>query len=296
MVAGLLRFVEVLEPIQLDAALSIVHSRHLGATVYSVPLSAYADQSGLAFIAELRDASPSWTVWNGWLILTASRDHLERILDAQFGLIPGLGTVVDVRGLRLATSDRSAVSIVQPDLATKVLDGWLASLDAGGPSFLASSWWGGQADTAASGGGSFMTGVELNEEPAVVVVERVGGGSPSNALLQVGDRIIGIDGRLLSTIDARRDLESRWAASPNRSGPVLRVERDGEVLDVVIPNRPARKTGRRVDPVGAFRELASVGRKLEFVSYVVDVSDANDFSARISLRFRAPRVSDAKTK
>ena len=296
MVEGLLKFVQVLEPTPLDAAPAIVHSRHLGATIYSVPLSAYADKSGLAFMSVVRDASPSFTVWSGWLILTASRDHLERILDAQYGLIPGLATVGDVRGLRLSASDRTAVSIVQPDLATKVLDGWLATHDAGGPSFLDSSWWGGQSVTVAADDGSFLPGIELTEEPAVVVVERVGAGSPAKQLLAVGDRIIGIDGRLLSTTGARRDLEKLWAGSANRPGPTLRVQRDGEVLDVVIPHRPTRTTGRRIDPAGAVRELAAVGRTLEFGSYAVDVTDADHFSARISLRFRAPHASKAKTE
>ncbi|MCH7592337.1 MAG: hypothetical protein IH989_06125 [Planctomycetes bacterium] len=294
MVEGLLKFVQVLEPTPLDAALTIVHSRHLGATIYSVPLSNYADKSGLAFMSVVRDASPSFTVWNGWLILTASRNHLERILDAQYGLIPGLATVGDVRGLRLSASDRTAVSIVQPDLATKVLDGWLATLDAGGPSFLDSSWWGGQSVTAAAAGGSFLRGVELTEEPGVVVVERVGEGSPAKQLLAVGDRIIGIDGRLLSTTGARRDLQTLWARSTNRPGPALRVQRDGEIVDVVIPRRPTPTTGRRIDPAGAVRELAAVGRTLEFGSYAVDVSDPDHFSARISLRFHAPRASKAK--
>ena len=204
MVEGLLKFMQVLEPTPLDTVPTIVRSRHLGVTIYSVSLSAYAEKSGLALMSVARDASPSWTIWNGWLILTASRDHLERILDAQYGLIPGLATVDDVRELRLSRSGRFAVSIVQPDLATKVLDGWLADRDEGGASFLDASWWGGQVE--------------------------------------------------------------------------------------------ATTAGRRIDPAGAVRELAGLGRTLEFLSYAVDVSDPYRFSARISLRFRTPRVSKAKAE
>lgn len=194
-VDGLLKFLTVLEPELIDVAPTIVRSRHLGATIFSVSFAAYADKSALPFMQVVRDASPAWTVWNGWLILAVSRDHVERILDAQYGLIPGLITVDDVRGLRLNSADRSVVSIVQPDLATKVLDGWLAAHEKGMPSLLDASWWGGKAS---------------------------------------------------------------------------------------------------VDPADALRELAAVGRTLEFGSYAVDTSDPEHFSARVSLRFRAPRVSEAK--
>ena len=189
MAGGLLRFLTVLEPELADVVPTIVRSRHLGATIFSVPLGAYAAKSALPFMQVIRDASPAWTAWNGWLILAVSRDHLERILDAQYGLIPVLATVDDVRGLRLPSADRAAVSIVQPDLATKVFDGWLAADKKGTSSLLDKAWWGG------------------------------------------------------------------------------------------------------IDPADAVRELAAVGRTLEFGSYAVDVSDPEHLSARVSLRFRPLQVS-----
>lgn len=298
MVDGLLKFARVLEPESADATPAIVRSRHVGTNIFSVPLATFAGKSQLPFMKVVADASPAWTMWNGWLILAAHREHIERILDAQYGLVPVLGSVKDVRELRLRESGRSAVSIVQPDLATEVLEEWLASYDSGAPSLLDPVWWGGQPRTGAGGSTSPIRGVELMEETAVVVVKSVDKGSAAGGRLAPGDRILGIDGSLLTTDAPLADLAARWKKSRNRAGPTLRIQRGESLADVTVPKSQAteRVPRRRIDPAGAVREIAALGRALEFASYAVDVSHTAHYSARVSLRFRSGQVTKANTK
>lgn len=292
MVDGLLRSARVLEP---QAALAIERKRHAGATISSVPLKDFADRSDNPLAKLFGNASPAWTVWKGWLILATSREHIERILDAQYRLIPSLGTVDDVRELRLQAADRVAVSIFQPDLATKVLDEWLANYDAGKPSILDPVWWGGQPGNDSGTKSSPLQGVALTEQRAVVIVGEIDPTSVAHHRLMEGDRIIGIDGSLLSASESKRDLITRWKENTVRSGPTIRVLRGEAVVDVNVPSRVGtrRSLGGRVDPAGAVRELAAFGRSLEFASYASDFTDVDHYSARILLRFRETHVSDA---
>ncbi len=278
--------------------LQIERSRHLGATIHHVPLQEFAERSGLSLMKLLRNMDPAWTVWDGWLILALSPQHVERILDAQFGLTATLATVRDLRPMSANPPTRSLIAIIQADLATKVLDRWLADHQGGESSLLDSVWWDGRSRTRSDASNAFLRGVELVEDPPVLVVSSVADGSPANEWLKQGDRIVGIDGRLLPLSDPKTDLLKRWTTSTAQPGPVLRVQRDDEMIDVVIPKRrePVRPPRLHIDPANAVRELSSLGRTLEFGSFVVDVSDERYYSARLSLRFGKARVSNAVAK
>ncbi len=298
MVEGILEFIQTIDPAQMGSPLGIVESRHVGAKVSHVAMQAYAETSQLPVVQLLRNTSPAWTVWNGWLILALSRDHIERILDAQYGLVPILATVQDVEVMRRRSTDRSLISIVQPDLATDVLDQWLAAFGTGEPSLLDPVWWRGRGRRGTSAPRTFVNSLQLVEEPAVVVVSLLHPKSAARGRLRPGDRIVGIDGHLLSLSAPKADLQKRWDESKSKPGPSLRVLRDGATIDVLIP-RPkvdVLLAGLLVDPADAVRELASLGRTLEFGSFAVDVSDEWHYSARLSLRFRTARVSKASTK
>ena len=136
------------------------------------------------------------------------------------------------------------------------------------------------------------------EETAVVVVKSVDKGSAAGGRLAPGDRILGIDGSLLTTDAPLADLAARWKKSRNRAGPTLRIQRGESFADVTVPKSQAteRVPRRRIDPAGAVREIAALGRALEFASYAVDVSHTAHYSARVSLRFRSGQVTKANAK
>lgn len=290
-----IRLLEALEPTVTDKGLEIQTTRHLGAVISHVPLETYAQKSRHPFVRLLPNIEPAWTVWNGWLILALSRDHIERILDAQLGLAPSLATVPDVQALRTGPADRSVLSIVQADLAADVLDQWLAALDAGDPSLLNPAWW------EERGGGRraqprLGIGMAVVQEPGGVVVARVYPQTAAQGRLQPGDRILGIDGKLLSLSSPNTDLRAGWAQSTADPGPTVRVERDGIAMDVVLPKKKpeAAPSTLRMNPADAVRELASLARTLQFASFAVLSSDEQHYSARLSLRFSAKRYSKSR--
>ena len=288
MVEKLLGFVRSLDSEDAGGALAITDSRHLGVTVSSVRLDEYARRSSHALAKLFEHVEPAWSVWNGWLIVALGRDHLERILDAQFGLAPTLATVPDVRALGQGAPDRTVVSIVQPGLATRVLGRWLAAHHAGKPSLLDPSWW--QDDSADE---QVLPGVVLAEEepPGAVVVDDIDPDSAMATMLAPGDRIVGIDGRLLPLPAPGAALRTALSRESDGARPILRILRGQAMLDMPIPEEVDRSliAALHIKPAEALAELISLGRTLQFASFAVNMSEDRQYSARFSLRFTIPR-------
>ena len=297
----IVRLVHALDPAEAPGALSIIQSKHLGTPVLHIPLKSYARKSRLPLVRLLGSAEPAWTVWNGWLILALSRDHIARILDAQFGLVPTLTTLADVREMRPPEADPAGwavLSIIQPGLATNVLDQWLGAQKAGSPSLLDPGWWRGHTPTEALD--RLRLGIETKvvQEPGAVVVARVYPNTAAEGRLLPEDRIIGIDGYLLSLTSPNADLRKRWAESTAEPGPTLRVQRGGTAIDVVLPSKSmdGLLANVRMKPADAVRELASLGRTLQFASFAVRVSEEQRYWARLSLRFAPAHASEAAAR
>ncbi len=282
-----------------DGILTIQQTRYLGASIQYIPLRDYAQESKIPFVKLLTSIEPAWTVGHGWLIVALSRDHIERILDAQGGLAPTLATARDVRALRKRERDRALLSFAQPGLATDVLDGWLAEYETGAASLLDPAWWRWQAPPGPAKKLRLGIGMKIAHQPGVVTVARVYPNTAAAELLQPGDRILGIDGHLLSLLSPNGDFRKRWIESTAQPGPTLRVQRDGTAIDVVLPKKKKKQdallSNIRMNPADAVRELASLGRTLQFVSFAVNASDEMHYSARLSLRFAPGHVSNAAT-
>ena len=284
----MIQLVQALDPPKTREALTIRETRHLGIPIMHLPLRSYAEKSKLPIIRLLANIEPAWTIWRGWLIVALSRDHIERILEAQGGLLPTLARAPDVQALRKLPYDRSMLMVVQAALATDVLEQWLAAHKNGSPSLLDPLWWRGQQRP------QLGIGMQVAGERGVVVVARVYPNTAAAGRLKPGDRIHGIDGRLLSLTSPNADLRKRWVESTAQPGPTLRVQRHGLAIDLVLPKRMegALLSNIRVNPADAVRELASLWRTLQFVSFAVNASDEEHFSARLSLRFAPGHVSN----
>lgn len=293
----LIELAHTIDPANNSAALTIHQTRHLGASIMHIPLRAYARDSTLPFSRLLANIDPAWTVWHGWLIVALSRDHIERILDAQFGLAPTLAAAPDVRNLRKRERDRTVIAFAQAGLATDVLDRWLSAFDTGAVSLLDPAWWQWQAPPARRRKLLLGIGMKVAHPPGVVAVARVYPKTAATGRLQPGDQILGIDGHLLSLTSPNGDFRKRWIDSTAQPGPTLRVQRNGTAIDVVLPKKKedAPLSSIRVNPADAVRELASVGRTLQFISFAVNASDDMHYSARLSLRFAPEHVSNAST-
>ncbi len=280
-----------------DGAPSVADRRYLGEAIHSIPLADLAARASTPLIQLSSRLEPSWTVSRGWLIISLTGEHLERILDAQTGLSPTLAFVPDVRTTVRKPGNRTVVALAQPDLTTGLLQKWLHAHSAGAPSLLDPAWWR-LSDVEGSPIGG-LSEVKLQSLPplGVVAVEEVDPQGRFHNRLQPEDWIIGVDGRLLSLTNPAAELESRLREPGAGTAVTLRVHRDETAIDVTIPPpvpKPAGIQPLKFQPAEVIAELIQVGRALQFASFESTTSDEEHYSARISLRF-TPRVGATET-
>ncbi|MFQ5413301.1 MAG: hypothetical protein ACE5E6_02470 [Phycisphaerae bacterium] len=269
----------------------LTRSTHLGTDITHVPIGRYAARSPFPLVRQLEGAEPSFAAVGDWCVFAFSAEHIRRIIDARLGLFPTLGAVPDVGALCDAKRSYETLLVLQPALASRVLARWCADYEQGTAPLLDPAWWDHAAGGGASPLGNIGIGIQQPPEPGVAVVARVDAGTPADGVLHVGDRIIGVDGRLLALNRADVDFHSRLANSDARPGPTLRVVRGAAAMNIVlpVPDVGRRSDGAGVTPVDALREIASLGRGIRFASFAVDRRDADTYAGRLSLRFARSR-------
>ena len=273
-----------------DDGLRVEQSTHLGTPISYISLTRYAEQSRYPMARLFKHVEPAWAVMGDWLVFALSRDHVERILDAHRGLAPTLTGVPDVQALTARSVERMmTLSIVQADLAADILEQWVTAHENGSPSLLDPRWWGAAGGTQSIRSNRLGIGMKSKQEPGVVVVARVYPATAAADRLLPGDRIIGIDGRLLDLAAPNQDLRARWNEKPGVSRTV-RVQRGDDTLDIMLESvYVTRRTGAiAIKPADAVRELAALAASLQFASFASYASDESRYSARFSLRFTPP--------
>ncbi|MFQ5591081.1 MAG: hypothetical protein ACE5HE_07965 [Phycisphaerae bacterium] len=268
---------------------TIQRELHLGTLVEHVPLGPYAAQRKSGMASLLGGADPAWAAWRNWFIIALSRDHLERILDAQTGLIPTIAAVADARELQERHAARSSVALAQPALAADVLDRWIKDYEEGSPSALGPSWWANPPGLGDAVGARLGVVLRADKERGVIVVADVPAQSPAQGHLQVGDLVLGIDGHLLGLRSPGSDLQEWLMQNAGRPEPILRIQRGGRMLDVGAPWASSHGGGapQYARPVDAVRELATLGRGLRLATFSVHAADEMRYSALLTLRFYA---------
>jgi hypothetical protein len=237
--------------------------------------------------------TPSFAAVGDWLVITLSTAHLKEIVDAAHDVIPTLRVVPGLQmpaGMN-ATARPSAdavFAVAQPGLAAQVLSGWLADLDAGRPSPLDQHWW--RSSDLSESPLQIGIGMDRKSEPGRVMVARVHRGLPADGRLQVGDRIIGVDDRLLSLSTPNEDLRAcvqglgdpgKRAVPEPRTAIRLRVLRHDEMLDVTLP----LDAPRGADGLEPLRRLTTLLRDVGTATYSVSLSGEHQMSARLTLRW-----------
>jgi len=290
-IAGsLLRALRTIDPVDAAVAPKVKLSLHLGTPILHVSLRDYAKASRFPLARLLATTEPAWATVGEWAIFALSREHMQRILDAQNELIPTLATFREVQELTARRQQRNAVAVVQVALAADLLRGWLQAYESGTPSLLDPSWWTPPRRDVAEPEAQFGIVLAGDGPAGVVIVADVLAGSPSEGRLLPEDRILGVDGRFLDLSASTTDLRRRLS-DPGIGGSVkLRVQRGDTLRDVEL--KAARSSSPLesllLEPADALRELASLGGPLEFATFETLAAGEERYLAQLSLRFASP--------
>lgn len=273
----------------------ITRGTHFGVSIAQATL--FPDLDGSPYpLTQLMSALPlSWTAHGEWFIVALSRDHIARILDAQFGLVPALANVRDVQLLRKRRASHTSIVLLQPDLASDLLQRWVAAGPTPSSKKLDPSLFSEPSLAEAVQRRRLGIGMQLEPEPGTVVVARVYPDTAADGLLLPDDRIIGVDGRLLDLQSPNTDLRRRWAEPADSRGHTLRIQREDTTIEIFLEHDPpeARPVDLLARSQPAIRRLASALRTIRFASVTVHPTDERHFSALVSIRL-APAPSSAR--
>lgn len=289
---NLMQLLQAIDPVPDEARPDFQLTHHLGTPIVHVPFRGYAEHSSFPVAQLLVHVDPAWAAVDDWLILATHSRHIQRILDARSGLVPTLGTLRDVGEVTAPGSTASMLGVVQAAYVAQILNRWVRDADTGEVSLLAPNSWRKVDDDAPPTLSLGRFSVFADVDPGTVEVATVG--EDADGLpLQAKDRILSVDGQVLSLTRPIEDLRRRWAASRERPGPTLRIERDEILQDVVVPRALVQPptTMMGLEPVDALRELAALAGTLELASWSINPNDAQGLSVRLTLRF----IGDAPT-
>jgi len=283
----LMELLENIDPGGGASRLAVEQGTHLGTPFRWVHLKPYAEHSRQPFAKMLTNLEPCWAASGDWFIVALTRNHLERILGAERGLVPSLAGANESASLRRPRADLRVAALVQGESAVDVLDEWVRRAERAEPSLLNPRWWEGLVATSDNPGHRLGIGMRSQQAPGVVVVARVQAGSAADGVLEADDRILGVDGRLLDLENPNLDLRRRLHESRVLGGPTLRVSRGEQIMDLVLPIGEASAALPRLGmtPSKAVRELADLLRSIPFATLAVHSGDPKNLAARLSLRF-----------
>ena len=278
--------IHVVDPVDLDSVAGVKLTTRMGVPIASVALRGYCEASRFPGARLLRNLEPSWAASGDWWIFALTRDHLERILDAQSGSAPRLESLPDVRSVLDAERKCRSIVLARLEAAAGWTERWAAQAKSGQASLLNPKSWNGDLLLDVIQPDRLGIGMRSDQEPGVVVVARVDAETAADGVLQAGDRILGIDGQLLDLNSPNADLRNRWHRVRSATSRTVRIERDGAALDVeLVFDRPdIRMPEVSTGAVAALVELARIGRDLPFVSFTELGVDAEHFAAIVSLQ------------
>ncbi len=278
----LIGFMHALDPVDPPEVPTVSLDVHLGTAIAHASLKVYANRSRFPIAKFLTNVEFAWAAHDGWLILTLSRDHLERILEAAVGLAPTLATVRDAHSVWQLGGKQSAVALIQADAAAGTMEDWLVDAAKGSPSLLTQSLF---PPNHARGPASLGITFDESSPAGIATIGSVREGSPAKGKFLVGDQVVGLDGELLDFALPDQDLQRRWNLGRTTGVRVIRVRREGKVIDVELEGTPPTLIASFArDIAGSLRELVGVGHAIPFAGLSVLETDEKHYAAMLSLR------------
>ncbi len=263
-------------------------STYLGSRVVQVPLRELAARLRLV-LPEALDIEPVFTVSGRWLILGTTGQQVREILSARNGKLSSLGRLGDVRQACRGAQPCGSVWVMQPKLGAGQINRWLAAYQRGEPSVADADRWRNAPSAEQATVRWYGIGMRAEQTPGVVYVAVVHPDTAAAERLQPGDLIVGVDGELLSLEAPNADLKARLLRRESGSGPILRVLREGETIDLPLALPAASAVAQpKIDLAGALEELTALLRPVRFVTCSVETPQSGVTSARLTFRFDRP--------
>ncbi len=275
-----------------EPTVEITH--HFGEKIYKVPFLEETRSSRLPLVRMLAHCTPSCAAVDNWFVFALSENHIQRIVEARKSLIPSLASLRHVRSSLPFRIRSDSIAIAQPELAADELEQWLVEYAAGKDSLLAPRWWRPAGTANSSYTSRWGTGVRARQEPGVVVVAKVYDDSAASGKLVVGDKILAVDGKVLDIEHPNRDLRTRLTTSSLSPGPVVRVLRDDQVLEIALPANEDSNQDRSTwpDPHDLAQRTADVAKNFKVGTFSVRYSGGRHYVAHITLVRNASGAND----
>ncbi len=270
-----------------DLDLTVEQTTYQQTVIYHVPIGNMFKGSTLC--PYLHTVEISWASVGGWLVLSTHPDHIRQLVDSwkakpeqTFAATPAYKALQKREGV-------SGLLLMRPSASADLLQSWIDYCARNAPQVLEPLWW--KRILVRRMGRRVELGIIIKEgsEPGRVAVgSPVLPEMPAAGRILPGDKICAVDGVTLSEEHPEEDLRDLVAL---RSGPgvVLRVEREGKLLDVRIPLAPPSPLpiGADWDPVRSIRYLIGLGHGLDVAGYIGTQPKAGVFDATVVLRMNA---------
>jgi hypothetical protein len=279
------RIVSTLELRDVSADLEMVQSTHLGVAVFSIPLRKYAEQSRFPWVKALAVLEPSWAASGDWFMVALTPNHLNQLLDAQIGFLATLADLRDARTLREPQQQNVATAFLQGSLAATTLNHWEKILRTENTEGIFQRMWPVGISVDAN---SNRLGIDLSDSNdfGLVDVEAVAPSTPADGRLRPGDRIVGVDGRLLEMASPAEDLQQWWEEASPGSSHTLRVIREDSILELEVTRRhdEVSISDLFAQPLDVLRELTLLCDAIPAATLQIHNAGDQHFSALLRLR------------
>ncbi|MCK4659176.1 MAG: PDZ domain-containing protein [Phycisphaerae bacterium] len=221
-----------------------------------------------------------------WVLVSWNVNHMRELVNAHNGYRPVLGAFTDVARLKALRRGPTVLGVGQLATAAAVLGEWLDRAERR-PDSILNLYARGPVDDPSRQRRLLGLGLAPQTQPGRVEVAKVYQEGPCHNLVEVGDRIVAVNGRVLELTDANGDLRERARELPDGQSVTLRLERAGTLTDVsIVVDRPRNPRQEIVaDAVRALRHFQTLSRHLAFATFTVSRSRGDSYQAHFRLRF-----------
>jgi len=260
---------------------------HLGTPIVYVSPGAFAEESRLGWMSTLQEMSPAWAAWGDWFMVTASLEHMQRLLDAQTGISSTIASIPEVARHVRTTDQLAGTSMLQPQLVASALESWSNGLNSLPDDHWINEWWlevvqfvEGSDDHlwldvfkfSGQRGGGTVTVSDVDAPPGAAVP------------LQSGDLIIGLNDNLLALNDPLETLENAWTTQDGQHILRVRLIRAGKAMEVdVVPGHLMRgdMAALLASPARMAKKAAELMEGVGFVGWTWRFGPDQHFAAEL---------------